>query len=104
MDDGALIAAETEMVQIVENWAWLTCRLVRIRTVGDHLELDVVVELTGRVESFPNLLESAVGRDLTIMLKGTMPALTAGDRFQIKARRSGPVGTWGDPATLLRVD
>ena len=91
------------MVQSIENRAVVTGRVVRLRTEGDVAHIDVAVDGTESVEGFPNLLAPSAGTELTISIKGQAPELVAGDRFRMRARRSGPGVVWGDSATFVRV-
>jgi flavin reductase (DIM6/NTAB) family NADH-FMN oxidoreductase RutF len=88
------------MVQAIENWAWVTCRLVRMHDAGDHVELDVVVEASRDDDKAPNLLANTVGQQLTIKVKGPVPALAPDARFQLRARRAGPANVWGQAETI----
>lgn len=90
----------TMMVQMVENWAWLTGRLEAVRHEADHLELDVWVESAAPVEHFPNLFQSHVGRRVLIKLRMDGPPLVAGNRVSLKARMTGNASGWADPGTL----
>ena len=88
------------MVQIVENWALLTCRLEAVRRTGDQVELDAWIEDADDVANVRNLLRQHVGSRKVIKLRGGDVQLAPGARFAVKARLADPATAWGDPATL----
>lgn len=87
------------MVQIVENWALLTCRLEAVRRAGGQVELDAWIEAADDVANVRNLLRQHVGSRKVIKLRGDVQ-LAPGARFAVKARLADPATAWGDPATL----
>jgi hypothetical protein len=88
------------MVQIVENWAVLTCRLEAARRVDDHVELDAWIETADDVGNVRNLLRQHVGSRKLIKLRDADVQLAPGTRFSVKARLADPATAWGDPGTL----
>ena len=84
-------------MQVVENWAWVTCRLEAVHDHGQTAEFEVTVESTDPVPGFPDLLAQHIGKRVRIAL-GNWPALAPtlaptlppGSRFRIKARVAGP--------------
>jgi hypothetical protein len=88
------------MVQIVENWALLTCRLEALRRADDLVELDAWIDAADDVAGFRNLLRQHVGTRKRIKLRGAGVQLAPGARFAVKARLADPATAWGDPATL----
>ncbi|QBE62578.1 hypothetical protein [Pseudoduganella lutea] len=94
-------------MQVVENWAWVTCRLEAVHDAGQVTELEVTVESTGPVQGFPDLLARYVGERVRIRLGtrlGTRPHLPPGSRFRIKARVAGPHAIWGSADTVAAAD
>jgi hypothetical protein len=92
---------EAVMMEIVENWAWLECRVVTSKARDGFVEVEVVLEKSAPHESYPNLIQKT--KDLgtvSIRIKGRDPATDMPERFRIKARRSAPNVIWGDAATL----
>lgn len=90
-------------MQIVENWAWVTCRLEAVHDHGQGTELEVTVESTAPVPGFPDLLAQHTGRRVRITLgisPGLAPALAPGNRFRIKARVAGPGAIRGDTGSI----
>lgn len=87
------------MMQVVENWTWLTCRLEALRVANGEVELDVWVEDSQPVDDYADLLGQWVRSKVTLRVAadpgpaGPLPAAplpTVGQRFTIKARLAGP--------------
>lgn len=92
------------MVEIVENWAWLECRVVSSKAHDGFVEVEVVLEKSAPHGSYPNLIQKTkdIGT-VSIRIKGRDSASDMPERFRIKARRAGPKVIWGDAATLESV-
>jgi hypothetical protein len=88
------------MMQIVENWAWLTCRLESARAAGDHLEIDAVLESADDIADARNLFATLVGQHIAIRLRGDRLPPASGSRFALKARLAGSGTAWGDSASF----
>lgn len=88
-------------MQIIENYAWLTCLLHTTLVAGDAAELSVAVEQTAPFESYPNLLAQMEGSVIILHVKGPLPGLAPGMRFRIKAAQSGPGVYWAAADTLV---
>jgi hypothetical protein len=91
------------MVQMVENWALLTCRLESLRQEDQHVELTTVLESVTPVAPYPNLFDSRVGTRLVLKLRGDMPAIAPGAAFSVMARLADNVTAWADPASIKLV-
>lgn len=87
------------MMQVVENWTWLTCRVDGVRAANGEVELEVWVEDTQPVDGYTDLLGQRVRSKVALRVAadpppgsgvpaGPMPAV--GQRFTIKARLAGP--------------
>ena len=90
-------------MQVVENWAWVTCRLEAVHDHGQTAEFEVTVESTDPVPGFPDLLAQHIGKRVRIALGISMalaPALPPGSRFRIKARVAGPGVIRGDADSI----
>jgi hypothetical protein len=87
------------MVQVVENRAWLTCRLIAARSVGDEIELEVWLEGTEPVAGFPDLLAQRAQSQLQVRIAAG-PVPEPGSRFKLQARLAGPGLVRGDRASL----
>jgi hypothetical protein len=88
------------MVQIVENWAQLVCRLEAMGQGDDHVELDAWIESADDVDGYRNLLRQHMGSRTRIKLRGAGIQLAPGARFAVRARLVDPATAWGEPDTL----
>ena len=87
------------MMQIIENWSWLDCKLVNISETDEWFEVTAIVEKSENAGSFPNLIEVS-GQPVKIRLKPSFDRAILKTRFRIKARRTAPQIIWGDVASL----
>lgn len=90
-------------MQVVENWAWATCRLEAVHDQGQGTELEATVESTAPVQGFPDLLAQYTGKRVRIALgipTALPPVLPPGSRIRIKARVAGPGVIRGDADSI----
>jgi hypothetical protein len=77
-------------MQIVENWALIECRPVRLETVADWVNTHIVIEASENVADFPNLI--APGPAVSVLrLKGPFDQQILSGRFEVRARRASPM-------------
>ena len=88
------------MVQIIENWALLTCFLQAISVEASATALTCHVEAVEPVGSFKNLLERHIGKDIVVRLKADASALQPGMRLKLKVSQSDLATFWGDAVSL----
>lgn len=88
------------MVQVVENWAWLTGRITSLRQMDGHVELEVEVMATTPIAGYPDLLAQYAGNRVRIQI-AEPPALSAGQTVKLNARLAGPGLVWGAADSLV---
>lgn len=86
-------------MQVIENWAWLTCTLKSVADHGQYIELDARLESTAPVPGFPDLIAQFSGGDIRIRIAAPLPHPVAG-RFRIRARLTAPDTIWGAGESL----
>jgi len=88
------------MVQVVENWAWLTGRIASLHQMDKHMELEVEVMATTAISGYPDLLAQYAGNRVRIRV-AEPPVLSTGQTVKLKARLAGPGLVWGAAGSVL---
>jgi hypothetical protein len=86
-------------MQIVENWALIECRPVRLETAADWVNVEIIVETSQNVPGFPNVIAPSPAV-IVLRLKGPIDQQILSGRFEVRARRASPDVIWGDGSTL----
>jgi hypothetical protein len=86
-------------MQVVENWAWLTSRLMAVTDHDQYIELEVLVESTAPEPGYPDLLAQFIGSHARIRIASPLANVPPA-RFAIKACLAGPLLIWGDASSV----
>ena len=89
-------------MQVIENWAWLTCTLKGMRDRGQYVELDATLESTALVQGYPDLIAQFSGSDIRIRIAAPLPHPVPG-HFRIRARLTAPDTMWGAGESVVAV-
>jgi hypothetical protein len=95
---------EAALIQVVENWAWLECRVISSKAKDGFIEVEVELEKSVPHESYPNLIQKTKDLGPTVIrIKRPSSASDLPARFRIKARRAGQNIIWGDAESLVEI-
>lgn len=88
------------MVQIIENHAKISGKLVRVAPapdMPDYVLLTIKVDGADNVGDFPNLFDMDVGATITVHARRDSAAATAeGTHVRLNVRKAGPVRSFAD--------